>query len=116
MKIFGFCSKGCLSLILLLTALAAPLAVRAADRSVYTLTDLIGLAQRSNPALASMRARVAGAQAALLTAQAFPNPDIEVVAGRQSGSTPAVASGGSGNLGILQPLERQSLRQSRRSS
>jgi cobalt-zinc-cadmium efflux system outer membrane protein len=114
MKIFGFCSKGCLSLVVLSTALATPLAVRAADRSVYTLNDLIGLAQRSNPALASMRARVAGAQAALLTAQAYPNPDIDVLAGRQSGSTPAVATGSSGNLGFMQPLERPSLRQSRR--
>jgi cobalt-zinc-cadmium efflux system outer membrane protein len=114
MKIVGLCSKGWLSLVLLSTALALPLVVRAADRSAYTLTDLIGLAQRSNPALASMRARVAGAQAALQTAQAYPNPDVEFLAGRQSGATPAVASGGSGNVGILQPLERPSLRQSRR--
>lgn len=114
MKIVRFCSKWWLLLVLLSTALALPLAVRAADRSVYTVTDLIGLAQRSNPALASMRARVAGAQAALQTAQAYPNPDIEFLAGRQSGAAPAVASGGSGNVGILQPLERPSLRQSRR--
>jgi cobalt-zinc-cadmium efflux system outer membrane protein len=107
---------------LLSMALSVPVAVSAAQPAAqpsaqpftYAITDLIELAQRSNPSLASMRARVIGAQAALQTAQAYPNPDLEFMAGRQAGSIPEVATGASGNVGILQPIERASLRQSRR--
>lgn len=79
----------------------------------WTLDALIALARRDGPAFRAERARIAAAEAGVLTARARPNPDLELLAGRQDGRGTA-ASGGSGAVGVLQPLERSSLRSARR--
>lgn len=88
-------------------------APRAETGEPWTLDALIALARRDGPAFLAERARIAAAEAGVLTARARPNPDLELLAGRQGGrgGTP---TGASTALGVLQPLERSSLRAARR--
>ncbi len=79
-----------------------------------TLPALIDLALRNNPGLAATRARIDVAQGGLLTARAIPNPEIELQGGRQGGRADGVPSGGTGQLGVLLPIDRPSLREARR--
>jgi len=109
-------------------ALALPLAVaapaaaqspgaseaRAVVPPVLTLPELIELARRGNPGLAAARARTEVARAGLLTARAIPNPEVEVQGGRQGARADGTATGGVGQLGVLQPIERPALREARR--
>ncbi|UUX94962.1 TolC family protein [Aquabacterium sp. J223] len=80
----------------------------------YRLDDLLALAREANPALAAARARITAAQAGLITAGAYPNPDIEVMTGRQRARLPAAAGGNGQSLSITQPIERPALREARR--
>ncbi|MEN9317337.1 MAG: hypothetical protein RIS35_3730 [Pseudomonadota bacterium] len=79
----------------------------------YTLVQLLELARTQSPAFAAARARIAGAQAGLTTAAARPNPELDLQAGRHAGSG-TTPSGASTSLGVLQALERTSLREARR--
>jgi cobalt-zinc-cadmium efflux system outer membrane protein len=89
---------------------AAPIA----NAAPLTLDEALRLTAGHSPVLAAAKAREQGAQAALNTALAYPNPDLEVAAGtsrpRQLGGT----SGRNGLLGLSQQLELPSLRAARR--
>jgi cobalt-zinc-cadmium efflux system outer membrane protein len=79
----------------------------------FTLERLIEIARTQGPAFAAVRARIVGAEAGLVSAGVRPNPEFDLQAGRQS------ASGGSlpgaiGGFGVLQPIDRASLREARR--
>jgi cobalt-zinc-cadmium efflux system outer membrane protein len=79
-----------------------------------TLDGLIELAKRNNPGLAATRARIDVARGGLITARAIPNPEIEVQGGRQDSRADGTPSGASGQIGVLQPIERPGLRAARR--
>ena len=81
--------------------------------TTWRLPELIDLAHRSHPALMAARARVLGAQAGLVTAAARPNPEFDLQLGRQSATRDDVLRGMSGSIGVLQPIERSTLRRSR---
>ncbi len=50
---------------------------RAEDtRGVYTLEELIGMAERWNPSVAIIEARLEAAKARIISASAYPNPEI----------------------------------------
>lgn len=80
----------------------------------YTLQALVDAALRDNPGLAATRARIDVAQGGLLTARAIPNPEIELQGGRQGSRADGTQSGGTGQLGVLLPIDRPSLREARR--
>lgn len=79
-----------------------------------TLEQALQLTVEHNPVLAAAKARAQGAQAALNTALAYPNPELEFFTGvshpRQAGGM----SGRNESLGISQQLELPSLRAARR--
>jgi cobalt-zinc-cadmium efflux system outer membrane protein len=93
---------------------AGALADPAVVAPTITLAALIDLARRGNPGLAAVRARVDVAQGGLISARAIPNPEIELQGGRQGARSDGTQSGGTGQLGMLLPIDRPSLREARR--
>jgi len=95
---------------LALAMIAAPTATAAP----LTLNEALRLTAEHSPALAAAKAQERGAQAALNTALAYPNPEIELASGasrpRQIGGT----SGRNELLGLSQQFELPSLRAARR--
>lgn len=96
--------------LLVLAVIAAP----TANAAPLTLNEALRLAAEYSPALAAAKAQERGAQAALNTALAYPNPEIELTSGvsrpRQIGGT----SGRNELLGLSQQFELPSLRAARR--
>ena len=84
-----------------------PAAAGAAPRPVYSLAQLAEIARHESPALRVSRADELAAQAGIVTARAYPNPEIELDGGsvRPNGSASLVQ--------IAQPLENPWLRESR---
>ena len=56
----------------------------------YTLQQLLELARANHPVLAASQAQVQAAQAGIATARAWPNPEVEAMAGRQRARMPGV--------------------------
>lgn len=111
------------SLPLIGLALAAPMPAPAAEPAAtltpgaaprVSLGQLIEMARLHHPALAASRARVSAAEAGVLTAQAWPNPELDIQLGRQNALLAGTDSGRSSALSVLQPIERPGLRRSRR--
>jgi cobalt-zinc-cadmium efflux system outer membrane protein len=80
---------------------------------VFRLEELIALARDAHPALAATQARIGAAQAAVHSAGALPNPEIELLTGRNHARLPGTAAGSASSLSILQPIERPALRGAR---
>lgn len=100
-------ARACL---LALAVIAAPIA----NAAPLTLDEALRLTAAHSPSLAGAEAQERGAQAALNTALAYPNPELEVASGvsrpRQIGGT----SGRNELLGLSQQFELPSLRAARR--
>ncbi|PWB58494.1 MAG: TolC family protein, partial [Nitrosomonadales bacterium] len=92
----------------------AMIAVPVSHAAPLTLEQALRLTAEHSPVLAAAKAREQGAQAALDTALAYPNPELEFASGvsrpRQTGG----ASGRNEMLGLSQQLELPSLRTARR--
>lgn len=101
-----------LVLVLLCGAVGSTLA--RAER-VITLDDAIALAEEMNPGVSANLGREEAARAGIVTARQFPNPSVEANAGPQrprgGSGTP---SGTAWGVGIAQPIEYPSVRESRR--
>lgn len=86
----------------------------AVDTRVLGIDDLVYLVLQHNPALKVARSSVDAATAAVTTASAYPNPRLEVGAGRHG--TASATAGRSGNLnsvGVAQLIENPALRSAR---
>lgn len=92
----------------------AMFATPASNAAPLTLNEALRLTAEHSPILAAAKAREQGAQAALNTALAYPNPELEIASGvsrpRQIGGT----SGRNEMLGLSQQLELSTLRTARR--
>lgn len=71
----------------------------------YTLARLLELARAGHPALAAAQADVRAAQAGTTTARAWPNPEVEAMAGRQRAREAAAPEGATGALSFTQRLD-----------
>lgn len=78
-----------------------------------TLTQAQALAQTHSPALKAASAQSDGAHAALDTARAYPNPDIEFGTGSSRLLPPAAQTGHNSALTLSQPVELPALRNAR---
>ena len=90
--------------------IAAPMA----NAAPLTLDEALRLTETHSPALTAAEAHERGAQAALNTALAYPNPEVEAASGA---SRPRQIGGSSGRnelLGLSQQFELPSLRSARR--
>ena len=92
-----------LSWLLAMPACAAPL----------TLPQVWALAEQYSPALKVAGGQSLGAQAALETAQAYPNPEIEFGTGNSRLLPPSAQTGHNSLLAISQPVEFSALRNAR---
>lgn len=84
-----------------------------AQSSPLTLARALELAQANNPQLAVASAIADGARAAITTAKARPNPEINYLAGRQSITQISASPGALQHWGVSQLLELPAVRQSR---
>lgn len=71
----------------------------------YALPQLLELARANHPALAASQAQVQAAQAGMTTARAWPNPEVEAMAGRQRARMPGAAEGRTNSVSITQKLD-----------
>lgn len=80
----------------------------------FTLGQLLDIAAEQNPAINISRAREDSASAAVITANTYANPQLEVGAGPSHYRTPGV--GGNSNYGVSlsQPIDFPSVRAARR--
>jgi cobalt-zinc-cadmium efflux system outer membrane protein len=102
--------------LLMLAALWAGLAATPAQaqRSI-TLDDALALAQEFNPGILVTQGREEAARAGIVTARQFPNPSVEVNAGPQRPRNDSgTLSGTAWGVGVAQPIEYPSVRDSRR--
>lgn len=98
------------ALLLALAMLAAP----ASQAAPLTMDQALRLAAEHSTAVAAAKAREQGAQAALTTALAYPNPELELATGNSRPRQPGGTSGRNEMLGLSQQLELPSLRAARR--
>jgi outer membrane protein, heavy metal efflux system len=95
--------------LLMLAALASP-KVHATE---LTLSEALRLSAEHSPALAAASAQERGAQAALDSASAYPNPELEVASGLARPRQPGGESGRIEMLGLSQQFELPGLRNAR---
>jgi cobalt-zinc-cadmium efflux system outer membrane protein len=92
-----------------LLCLAAP--VQAQEK--YSLSQLVGLAQEQHPRLRAAAEGVNGAVAAIDTARAYPNPEVEWVNGSQRARVPTAIAGNTHGLTLAQRLDLPGQRNAR---
>ncbi|MFA6972184.1 MAG: TolC family protein [Gallionella sp.] len=83
------------------------------DAVPLTLSQALALAEQNSPALKVASTQVDGAQAALDTARAFTNPDIEFGTGNSHLLPPTALNGHNSALSISQPVEFPAVRNAR---
>lgn len=76
----------------------------AEGRKTYTLDDLISIAIEKNPSVAVFNANLEAAKAGVISARAYPNPEVDFQRGSAK-SLDASESKGEYSIGIGQPLE-----------
>lgn len=74
-------------------------------QETFTLQQLLSLSQSSNKGVEAAQAGVDAATAAITSARAYPNPQVEVMYGRQSARQPGAASGNAPSYAITQRLD-----------
>jgi cobalt-zinc-cadmium efflux system outer membrane protein len=91
---------------------ALPVSGSAAER--LTLDTVLHLLDAHNPSLAGAQARRDSARAALVTARAYPNPELQGGGGASRGIGPGAFDGANGMLGLSQPIDLPFVREARR--
>jgi len=79
-----------------------------------TLDQILKMLEGHNPALAAARARQDSAQAAMVTARMYPNPELEASGGTSTGIGPGSLNGDNQQLIVAQPLDLPFMREARR--
>ncbi|WP_434149746.1 TolC family protein [Methylocaldum gracile subsp. desertum] len=79
-----------------------------------TLSQILDLTLKNNPELVAARAQVQGAEGDLITAKAYPNPEIQMGAGESVARDAGVLRGALGGVDIAQPIELPYVRRPRR--
>jgi cobalt-zinc-cadmium efflux system outer membrane protein len=79
-----------------------------------TLPQVLSLLETHSPALANAQARRQSAQAALVTAKAYPNPELEIGGGSSTGIGQGALNGANEQVFISQPLDLPFVREARR--
>ncbi|WP_077731970.1 TolC family protein [Methylocaldum sp. 14B] len=82
--------------------------------SSLSLADLLALAEKHNPELTAARTQIEGAEGDLITAKAYPNPEIQVGAGESVARDTGVTRGILTGADIAQPIELPYVRRPRR--
>src|SRR5690348_12326108 len=99
-------------LLTLLSSLLLAATVQAAGQD-YTLADLERLALDSSRSVMAVREQAVAARHAVRSAGAFPNPEIEYLAGTQRSRAAGGGSGDARSAALTQPLDLPWVRSSR---
>jgi cobalt-zinc-cadmium efflux system outer membrane protein len=73
--------------------------------AAYSLQALREMARATHPSVAAAEAYVEAGRAQLTTAGAYPNPEVEFMAGRSSARMPGVVAGSTQSLALTQRLD-----------
>jgi len=84
---------------------ASALGAAPAPATTFTLPQLLSLAQSTNQGAVAAQAGVDAASAAIASARAYPNPQVEVLYGRLSPRTSGVTGGSAPTYAITQKLD-----------
>lgn len=79
-----------------------------------TLSQVLDLTLKNNPELIASRAQIQGAEGDLVTAKAYPNPELQIGAGESVARDAQVLRGALGGVDIAQPIELPFVRRPRR--
>lgn len=88
-------------------------AAAAGAAPTLNLDEALALAERSSPRLRAAEAQAEGARAGILTARAYPNPDLSAQIGRQNARRIDAAEGSTQSVGVAQPIDLPSVRSAR---
>jgi cobalt-zinc-cadmium efflux system outer membrane protein len=76
-----------------------------AQNASFSLPELVRIAQEQHPRLRAAREQVKGASAAVRTASALPNPELEWMDGRQRARVPGAVTGSVQSWSLTQRLD-----------
>ncbi len=79
----------------------------------YSLQALRELARAGHPSLEAVRAHVEAGRAQVVGAGAYPNPEVEFLAGRTQARVPGAASGSAQSVTVLQRIDNPWQREAR---
>ena len=91
-------------------------AAAAAPPRSYTLDDLLAIARRDSLVLQSARAQALASRAGVITAGAYPNPEVELLGASLRARVPGAQGGTGSAVGFSQRIENPALRDARRGS
>lgn len=104
--------KSFLAAALLLAAFPA-LSAPAAAAPSYSLQALRDAARANHPSLEAARALVEAGRAQVTSAGAYPNPEVEFLAGRTHARVPGASTGGAQSLAVTQRIDNPWQREAR---
>ncbi|MEQ6341867.1 MAG: TolC family protein [Gammaproteobacteria bacterium] len=107
------CLRTWIGATLILAALAASANLSAAEPPSLTLQTIMQLAEQNNPGLQASRDQLDIARGVRRTAQAYPNPDVEIGMGPSRTRQSQGQSGQNKIIGLSQPIEYPSVRETR---
>ncbi|MDR3391381.1 MAG: TolC family protein [Sulfuriferula sp.] len=85
----------------------------AVETPSYSVEQLIALGMANNQTLQAAESGIAAAQSGVVSARAYPNPDLETTAGRVRARQPGAAEGGALTVGLIQRLDLPNVRDAR---
>lgn len=98
----------------IMIALSAFYAMPSRAATAFTLNEVMDIAMQHNPTLGIARAQQDAAEAAVTTAKAFINPEVEAGSGPSRYRTSGQTDGKNWGVGVSQPLEFWNVRRARR--
>lgn len=97
-----------------LFALCCVAAPTSASADTISLAQALALAEQHSPRLRSAGAIVEGARSSVVTAQQYPNPEVDLTAGRSGARINSAVTGATQSMGIAQTLDLPGVRDPRR--
>ncbi|WP_124949736.1 TolC family protein [Sulfuriferula thiophila] len=96
-----------------LTALLLPLGALADATPTYSVEQLIDLGMTHNQTVQAAESGIAAAQSGVVSARAYPNPELETSVGRVRARLPGAAEGSALTVGLIQRLDLPNVRNAR---
>jgi len=98
---------------LVLAALLLPLSATASATPTYSVEQLIALGMANNQTIQAAESGIAAAQSGVVSARAYPNPELETSAGRVRARQPGAVEGSTATVGLIQRLDLPNVRNAR---
>ncbi len=96
-----------------IATLLLPFSAWAADLPTYSVEQLIALGMNNNQTVQAAESGVVAAQAGIISARAFPNPELEASTGKIRARQPGAPEGNAVTMGLIQRLDLPNVRNAR---